>query len=72
MEDIASLSKLTIILSSDSIEPLKARSFRYICMVNNSGIDYDFTSSPLEFNDEGDAFILVDEVFKRKMIGKLI
>ncbi len=72
LEDIASLSKITIILTSDSVEPIKQREIRYKCIVNNNGRDYDFTSSSLEFNDEGNSFILVDDTYKEKNIGKLM
>jgi hypothetical protein len=72
LEDISNLSKLTIILTSDSVEPVKLRNIRYKCLVNNRGRDYDYTSTSLDFNDEGDNFILVDDVYKQKMVGKFI
>ncbi|QTC40416.1 hypothetical protein I7V34_14665 [Bacillus sp. V3] len=72
LEDIANMSNLTIILTTDSVELIKLRNIRYKCLMNNRGKDYDFTSTSLDFNDEGDAFILIDDVYKQKRVGKLI
>jgi hypothetical protein len=68
---ISNMSNMVLILSTDSMSPLERAPIRYKLMVKNKGKDYDFTETALGFDDQGDSFVLIDDVYKQKMVGVL-
>ncbi|MCA1064494.1 hypothetical protein QTG56_23070 (plasmid) [Rossellomorea sp. AcN35-11] len=68
---ISNMSNMVLILSTNSMSPLKRAPIRYKLLVKKQGIDYDLSKTSLDFDDNGDSFVLIDDVHKQKMVGVL-
>lgn len=67
LENLANISDTILMISTDSIIPIKPRSIRYKLMVSN---DADLKGTQLEFDDQYDSFMVIDDVYKNLLKGK--
>lgn len=71
LEALSSIGGIGLIVVTSQFNLLNNRSFRYKLMLNNQGEDYDLKGSSLEFDDSGNLYMMIDDVQKIKMMGKL-
>lgn len=71
LEDITSISNTTLVVTTDRVSPIINSSIRYKIIGKNSGKDFDFSDTPIGFDDNGDNFAIIDDAESNKIIGRI-